>query len=73
MKGRRSVDEGAAEKIGNKIISSIMKANIRVIASGENHIRAQAILKEIESSFNQFSEAASNSFYFEELHFLHNL
>ena len=68
MRGRRSVDEGAVEKIGNKIKSSIMKANIRVIASGETRERAQAILKEIESSFNQFSEAASNSFVFEEMH-----
>ncbi len=68
MKGRRAVDEGAAEKIGNKIKSSIMKANIRVIASGETLERAKGILKEIESSFNQFSEAASNSFVFEELH-----
>lgn len=68
MKGRRSVDEGAAEKIGNKIKSSVMKANIRVIASGSTKERAQAILKEIESSFNQFSEAASNSFFFEEMH-----
>lgn len=66
MKGRRAVDEGAAEKIGNKIKSSIMKANIRIIASGESEDRARAILREIESSFNQFSEAASNSFFFEE-------
>jgi len=66
MKGRRAVDEGAAEKIGNKIKSTIMKANIRVIASGESRERAEAILKEIESSFNQFSEAASNSFIFEQ-------
>ena len=68
MKGRRAVDEGAAEKIGNKIKSTIMKANIRVIASGETKERAESILKEIESSFNQFSEAASNSFVFEEAH-----
>lgn len=68
MKGRRAVDEGAVEKIGNKIKSSVMKANIRVIASGETKARAEAILKEIESSFNQFSEAASNRFVFEELH-----
>lgn len=65
MKGRRAVDEGAAEKIGNKIKSTIMKANIRVIASAETKERAEAILAEIESSFNQFSEAASNSFIFE--------
>ncbi len=66
MKGRRSVDEGAAEKIGNKLKSSIMKANIRIITSGETKERAEAILKEIESSFNQFTEAASNSFVFEQ-------
>jgi len=67
MKGRRAVDEGAAEKIGNKIKSSIMKANIRVIASAETKERAETILTEIESSFNQFSEAASNSFIFEKV------
>lgn len=68
MKGRRAVDEGAVEKIGNKIKTSIMKANIRVIASGDTKARSEAILKEIESSFNQFSEAASNHFIFEQLH-----
>ncbi|OGI60692.1 hypothetical protein A2641_02210 [Candidatus Nomurabacteria bacterium RIFCSPHIGHO2_01_FULL_37_25] len=68
MKGRRAVDEGAVEKIGNKIKSTIMKANIRIIASAENKERAEAILQEIKSSFNQFSEAASNSFIFEEAH-----
>ena len=67
MKGRRAVDQGAAEKIGNKIKSTIMKANIRVIASGETKERAEAILKEIESSFNQFAEAASNFFVFEKI------
>ncbi|MDR3519665.1 MAG: type IV secretion system DNA-binding domain-containing protein [Candidatus Pacebacteria bacterium] len=66
IKGRRAIDEGAAEKIGNKIKSTIMKANIRVVASGTTRERAEAVLKEIESSFNQFSEAASNSFVFEQ-------
>lgn len=66
MKGRRAVDEGAAEKIGNKIKSTIMKANIRIIASGTTKEEARGILREIESSFHQFSEAASNSFIFEE-------
>ncbi|MEI6280520.1 MAG: TraM recognition domain-containing protein [bacterium] len=64
IKGRRAVDEGAAEKIGNKLKSTIMKANIRIIASGGTKERADAILTEIESSFNQFSEVASNSFVF---------
>lgn len=67
MSGRRMVDEGAAEKIKNKIKSSIMKANIRVIASAESIMRAEEILREIESSFNQFSEAASNGIVFEKI------
>jgi hypothetical protein len=65
VSGRRAVDEGALEKIGNKLKSSIMKANIRIITSGETKERAETILKEIESSFNQFSESASNSLIFE--------
>ncbi len=67
MEGRRAVDEGAAEKISNKIKSSIMKANIRVIASADTKERAEEILGEIESSFNQFSLPASNAFVFEKL------
>lgn len=68
MAGRRSVDTNAVEKIGNKVKSTIMKANMRVITSAENKDRADAILAEIESSFNQFSEVASNSILFEKLH-----
>ncbi|HNW71508.1 MAG TPA: type IV secretion system DNA-binding domain-containing protein [Candidatus Paceibacterota bacterium] len=67
MKGRRAVDEGAVEKIGNKLKSSILKANIRIVASGENKERAEAILRELESSFNQFTEAASNRIFFEQI------
>ena len=64
----RAVDEGAVEKIGNKMKSTIMKSNIRVIASAHTKERSEAILREIESSFNQFSEAGSNSFVFEDAH-----
>jgi hypothetical protein len=67
MAGRQAVDEGAAEKIGNKMKSTIMKANIRVIASAPTKERAEGILAEIESSFNQFTEPASNSFVFEKI------
>jgi len=67
MKGRTSVDEGASEKISNKMKSSIMKASIRIVTSAETKDRSEAILSEIESSFNQFSEAASNSIVFEKV------
>ena len=68
IKGRKAVDEGAVEKIGNKMKSTIMKANIRVITSAPTKERAEAILQEIESSFNQFTETASNSFVFEKFY-----
>ncbi len=67
-KGRTAVDEGAVEKIGNKMKSTIMKANIRVITSALTKERAEDILSEIESSFNQFTESASNSFVFEKVY-----
>lgn len=64
--GRRVVDQNAVEKIGEKIKSSVMMANIRFIASAENKERASAILREIESSFNQFADSTGNSFVFRE-------
>lgn len=67
MVGRRAVDEGATEKILNKVSSSILKANIRIIASAENKHRADEILGEIESSFNQFALPASNALVFERM------
>lgn len=68
ISGRKAVDEGAIEKIGNKMKSTIMKANIRIITSAPTKEMAEAILGEIESSFNQFSEPASNSFIFEKVY-----
>lgn len=67
MAGRRAVDDGAVEKIGNKLKSTIMKSNIRIIASAKSKERADAILSEIESAFNQFTEVASNSIAFEKI------
>lgn len=67
MEGRRAVDQGAVEKIGNKLKSSILKANIRIMTSSDTKERAEAILSEVESSFNQFTEPASNSFIFEKV------
>ncbi len=65
--GRSVVDENAVEKITNKMKSSIMKANIRVITSAPSKERALGILGEIESSFNQFTEATGNSLVFEKI------
>jgi len=67
MPGRKSIDQNAAEKINKKVRSSIMRVNIRIVASAEDENRANSILKELESAFNQFTEPASNSFVFKKL------
>lgn len=61
------IDDNASEKISNKIKSSILKVNIRLVASAGNKDRAEFILNELESSFNQFNDPTSNSFKFERL------
>lgn len=67
VKGRKAVDQNAIDNIGNKIKSSILKTNIRIISSAQTKERAQAILCEVESSFNQFSESTGNSILFKEM------
>ena len=41
-----------------------MATNIRIVASAETENRAEQILSDIESSFNQFTEADRNGFDF---------
>ena len=52
------------ENITEKMKSTIMATNIRIIASAENITRSKQILSDIESSFNQFTEADRNGFNF---------
>ena len=56
------VNERAVEFITEKLKSTLMAANIRIVASGQTRERSKQILTEIESSFNQFTEAGGNSF-----------
>ena len=58
------VNERAVEFITEKLKSTLMAANIRIVASGETRERSNQILTEIESAFNQFTEAGRNSFDF---------
>jgi len=61
----KKVNERAIEYVTEKIKSTIMATNIRLIAAAEVGERANAILSDLESSFNQFTEAGRNSFDFE--------
>jgi len=60
----KKVDDKAVEYIGEKLKSTIMATNIRIIASAETELRSGQILSEIESSFNQFTESDRNGFNF---------
>lgn len=63
-KEEKRVNEKAVENITEKIKSTIMSTNIRIITSAESEQRSKQILSEIESSFNQFTEADRNGFVF---------
>ncbi len=61
-KEEKKVNDKAVENITEKMKSTIMACNIRVIASAESSLRAKQILSDIESSFNQFTESDRNGF-----------
>ncbi|MFA7216847.1 MAG: type IV secretory system conjugative DNA transfer family protein [Candidatus Paceibacterota bacterium] len=58
---KKEIDTNAIEKIKRKISAPILATNIRIIASSRNRLGAEKILKEIESSFNQFTDTNSNA------------
>ncbi len=62
------VDERAVEYITEKLKSTLMAVNIRIVASAETTTRSSAILSELESAFNQFTEAGRNSFSWTRVH-----
>ncbi len=63
-KKEKEIDDNAVENITEKMKSTIMATNIRIVTSAETEIRADQILSEVESSFNQFTESNRNSFDF---------
>lgn len=63
--GPEYVDSILVEQIKRKLMSPIVSTNIRVIASAKDKTRANSILQNIGSSFNQFSSPTGNSIKFE--------
>ncbi|MEK7460204.1 MAG: TraM recognition domain-containing protein, partial [Patescibacteria group bacterium] len=59
-KEEKEVDEEAVENITAKVVSPIVDTNIRIVVSAETESRAQAMLTELESAFNQFSKPQAN-------------
>ena len=58
----KHVDERAVANVAEKLKSTMMATNIRIVASAETRERSLEILAELESAFNQFTEAGRNSF-----------
>jgi len=61
--GKREQD--AIERIQEKTDSPIHRTNIRLVSSANSRSRAEKILFDLESAFNQFSEPHGNSLSFE--------
>lgn len=60
----KKTNDRAIESITEKTKSTIMATNIRIVASAETKSRADQIIGDIESSFNQFMDSDKNGFDF---------
>ncbi len=63
--GQGETNQETIEAVKEKISAQIMRMNLRIVASAQTKERAEAILREIESSFNQFENVSGNSINFE--------
>ncbi len=59
---KKPIDADAIKKIRDKITSTIVVTNIRLVVSAQSRPDAERILQGIESSFNQFTDTTSNGF-----------
>jgi hypothetical protein len=65
--GKDVLDDEAIKHVSEKIGSTIVNTNIRVIASAETTARAEEILSELQSAFNQFTDTKGNGIEFKTL------
>lgn len=63
----KKIDDEAIGHIQEKVKKIIMGTNLRIVAAGTTKDRANAILAEIESGFNQFTEAHRNGIEFKKI------
>ncbi|HYF29123.1 MAG TPA: hypothetical protein VEA36_02020, partial [Candidatus Paceibacterota bacterium] len=53
-------DQAAIEAVEKKIASPVLLANLRLVVSSADPVRAQHLLTELEASFNQFENTKGN-------------
>jgi hypothetical protein len=58
------VDQIAVDQITAKLATPIIESNVRIVASAENRARAEAVIADIESAFNQFQNSLGNTIEF---------
>lgn len=63
----KDIDTDIVEAISEKLKTTIVATTIRVVASAPTRARAEDVVADIESSFEQFNKAKSNSFKFERI------
>lgn len=64
-KENKYVDEIAISSVTEKLKSTIVETNIRIITSAETQVRAEAIARDLEASFHQFTSTSGNGIAFE--------
>jgi len=62
------VDNESLDVFAKKITTQIVETNIRIAVSARTAVRAEAILEEIEATFNQFDAVESNHLIFKHHH-----
>lgn len=62
-----TIDQIALEQITKKISTSVIESNIRIVASASSRPRAEQILSDLESGFNQFTNTLGNEFKWKKL------
>ena len=62
---KKEVDDHAIESVTNKLKSSIVQTNIRIMTSAATKVRSDAILHELQSAFQQFNNTQGNGIAFE--------
>jgi len=62
----KELDEEKITSITDKIKSTIVETNIRIIASAANETRAKDIVHDVKAAFNQFTRLGGNGIAFED-------
>lgn len=61
----KKLDDHAIESVSEKLKSTIVQTNIRIVTSAETKQKADAILHDLESAFEQFNNTKGNGIHFE--------